>query len=204
MSYLCIEGVIRPSCRTCAFELLNGAPCAELIQETKTYKPDEVETLIRQSIFEDQSDPTFWQRRTVLQMMKSPSVVSMGFIPNVQGECQWLFWQRLDYEKNKLGFYAPYLNKEDRQRYEAEESGISFFQMTSLKTAVDALYELPEIDEAKDQLCAILGCFWFDLENHSLYVNFCAGNVGYSIGWTKICQSQNVEITIEDAEFNQR
>ncbi len=159
-----------------------GYPLDPLVyKDDKDYSVETAQTLV-QEYRHLKPDYTLWQQRAIIQMMVSPSVISMGYEPVDESSWQIVFVQKINVIRQRFGFYAPYLSKKQTALWDAKRK----FTFTHIATSDDFFNTVEEIDdeEVKKELCLIFCCFWGDQQNKSLYVNFLVRGVGYSIGWT--------------------
>jgi hypothetical protein len=124
MKILMIEGVIRPPVNTshCGRSAYSAQQEAEFSKSSHDISDGFIDSIAENL----DDDPNFWKNRTVAQMLASPHVISISFIPSDGSECEILFVQKKSLLRKIRGFVAHCLNEEDQRKFGAMNE-IPFF-----------------------------------------------------------------------------
>ncbi len=186
-----IEGTIQP--------FLPGPPCCSneylfnRLPEINLY-PDEIQLDIETVRKEDSrlqenypdgdGSPSHWKSRAILKLALARGVVSLCFIPKDTTKCHTLFVQNRSLLAERVGFYAPYLEREYRQKLGAIEQFpcIPLVKPELVQELLQQTLPPPVAEES----WAILDCFLKDPSTIFLAMTFLDQSGPLTIGWVKV------------------
>ncbi len=67
----------------------------------------------------EKNDPLFWKTRCIIQMLASPDILSISFLPTSNGELEVVFIQKGQPADPRVGFVAPYLSEKEQKTWKA-------------------------------------------------------------------------------------
>ncbi len=67
----------------------------------------------------EKRDPLFWKTRCITQMLTSPDILSISFLPTSNGELEVVFIQKGQFADPRIGFVAPYLSEKEQKTWKA-------------------------------------------------------------------------------------
>ena len=185
ISLLTIEGTLDPQRipTPCSREVAYGqAPPTEIFFKESNF--DLEKSIYLNENFEfylNPKDPSFWKQRVFIQMVASPHIVSMAFIPYSGATCQTLFMQKINLIKKITGFVAPYLSLADQKNYGAIVAPPFCHMVHDEASILDSLRELDHSEE----IAPILRNFLHDPETVFLAITYLDAEQPISRGWLK-------------------
>ncbi len=129
-------------------------------------------------------DALFWKRRLIVQVLLSPHITSISFIPYSLSSSTALFFQKIDQIEKTVGFVAPYLPEEEREIWEAE-SEFSICCRVSDKASAEKTIKWLE-GSLHDEIKTCLRYFLKDKTSSAMGLTFMGPDQTYiSCGWIK-------------------